>query len=339
AWRAAVAPSLRCWLGAAAASGAAAACALNAALSFLVLLAGTLFAAHASENRLKPELQQGGGWRAGFGLFVKLCTVVARPLGLAVLMAVAFYLALNPYCLANLDVLREELARFRQFRSSLPGVLSVFMFCGGPLSHALGLAGLGAALFGAVTLWQTSAAGRALVSYAAAGLLLSAWLAGSDAGETLSVRFAMFLLPLLCVLVAAALFGAWPRWARGGAAALIALGCVVATVVYLTSFTRSSRDDAGDFINRQLSHGVAVLVPKSPGPYKLPAFDFIRLRLVTDPKASHGFAVQVEDRRKPATPAGFELMASFPPERTQPPTPLSFSGRLARIYRRAAAHQ
>ncbi|MFA7006873.1 MAG: hypothetical protein WC429_22720, partial [Verrucomicrobiia bacterium] len=339
AWRTANGPSLRCWLGAAAATGAAAACALNAALSFLVLPAVALFAAHASESRLKPELQRAGGWRTGFSLFAKLCVTVARPLGLALLMASAFYLALNPYCWTNFDVLCEELARFRQFRAPLAGVENIFMFCIGPLSNALGLVGIGAAVFGAVTLWTGSAAGRALVSYTAAGLLLSAWLAGSDAGEALSIRFAMVVLPLLCLLIAAALTGSWPRWARGGAAVLIALACVVATAVYLVSFTLTSRDDAGEFINRELPAGCAVATPKSPGPYEMPAFDFSHVRLVSNPKAPHEFAVRVEDHARPGTSKEFELMASFPPERTQPPTPLSFSGRLVRIYRHVAAHQ
>lgn len=339
AWRAATVASTRCWLGAAAASGAAAACALNAAMSFLVLPAVAFCTAYASESIAKSELQQIGGWSAGFSLFAKLCAAVARPLGLALLMAAAFYLALNPYCLANLDVLREELARFRQFRSPLPGVGSIVMFCGGPLPHAIGVVGLGVTLFGAVTLWQASGAGRALVSYAVAGLLLSAWLAGSDASEALSVRFAMFMLPLLCVFIAVALTGPWPRWSRVGAAALIALAAVSATAVHLASFTRSPRDDAGEFINRTLLTGSAVAVPKSPGPYEMPAFDFVRLRLVTDPKAPHEFAVQVEDSKKPAIPAGFELVAGFPDARVQRPTPLSFSGRFARIYRRAASHQ
>ncbi|MCX6898767.1 MAG: hypothetical protein NT105_08720 [Verrucomicrobia bacterium] len=339
AWRTANEPSLRCWLGAAAATGAAAACALNAAVSFLTLPAVALSVWFNSEDRLKPELQRASGWRAGFSLFAKLCAAVARPLGLALLMAAAFYLALNPYCWTNLDVLREELARFRQFRAPLAGAENIFMFCIGPLSSALGLIGGGAAVFGAVTLWTGSAAGRALVSYAAAGLLFSAWLAGSDAGEALSIRFAMFVLPLLCLFIAVALTGAWPRWARGGAAALIALACVIATAVYLVSFTLSSRDDAGEFINHELPAGCAVATPKSPGPYEMPAFDFSRVRLVSDPKVAHEFTVRVEDHAKPGTSEGVELMASFPPERTQPPTPLSFSGRLVRIYRHVAAHQ
>ena len=329
----------RAWLGAAAATGAAAACALNAAVSFLVLPAVVLSIACASQNRLKSELQLAGGWSSGFSLFAKLCAAVARPLGLALLMAATFYLALNPYCWVNLDVLCEELARFRQFRAPLAGVENIFMFCIGPLSNALGLVGVGAAVFGAVTLWTGSAAGRALVSYTAAGLLLSAWLAGSDAGEALSIRFAMFVLPLLCLLIAAALTGSWPRWARGGAAVLIALACVVATAVYLVSFTLTSRDDAGEFINRELPADCAVATPKSPGPYEMPAFDFSRVRLVSNPKAPHEFAVRVEDHARPGTSEGFELMVSFPPERTQPPTPLSFSGRLVRVYRRATAHQ
>ena len=339
AWRTTSGPSLRCWLGAAAATGAAAACALNAALSFLMLPAVALSVWFNSENRLKPEFQLAGGWNPSISLFVKFCAAVARPLGLALLMAAAFYLALNPYCWVNLDVLREELARFRQFRSPLLGVENVFMFCSGSLFHAIGLVGLGAALVGAATLWQVAVAGRALAGYAAAGLLLSAWLAGSDAGEALSVRFAMFVLPLLCLFVAVALTGSWPRWTRGGAAALIALACIVATAVYLVSFTLSSRDDAGEFINRELPVGCVVATPKSPGPYEMPTFDFSRVRLVSDPKAPHEFAVQVEDHARLGKPEGFDLMASFPSERTQPPTPLSFSGRLVRIYRRVTAHQ
>ncbi|MBI5684828.1 MAG: hypothetical protein HZC54_07090 [Verrucomicrobia bacterium] len=334
AWRATDVPNLRCWLGASAASGAAAACALNAAASFLVVPAMAVFVAYTLEDRLKPELQQDGGWRAGLSLFARLCAAAARPLGLAALMAAAFYLALNPYCFANLDVLREELARFGQFRSPMLGVENVFMFCFGPLPHAIGTAGLGAALFGAATLWQSSAAGRALTGYAAAGLLLSAWLAGSDAGEALSIRFAMFVLPLLCLFGATALFGGWPRWARGGAAVIIATGCVVASVVYMASFTRTPRDDAGEFINRELPAGSTLAAPESPGPYEMPAFDFSRVRLVTNAKAPHEFAVRIEDHRKPATPAGFELAAGFPDARVQPPTPLSFSGRFARIYRK-----
>jgi hypothetical protein len=203
------------------------------------------------------------------------------------------------------------------------------------MSHAIGLAGLAASLFGAVTLWRASAAGRALASYAAAMLLLSAWLAGSDAGEALSVRFALAALPLLCAFVAAALAGSWPRWARGWAAALVAMGCVAATVVYLASFTRSPRDDAGGFINRELPAGCLLAAPKSPGPYEMPAFDFSRMRLITDAKTPREFAVKVEDHSRPATPAGSELMAQFPDMREQslPPTPLSFSGRFARAYR------
>ena len=164
-----VAIHLRVWLGAAAASGAAASCALNAAVSFLVLPAVAFFVAHAVESRLKPELQQSGGWSSGFSLFAKLCAAVARPLGLALLMAAAFYLALNPYCWANLDVLREELARFRQFRSPMLGAENIFMFCGGPLPHAIGLAGLGAALFGAVAAGR-EAGGFATVEEAQAAL-------------------------------------------------------------------------------------------------------------------------------------------------------------------------
>jgi len=339
AWRTASGPSLRCWLGAAAATGAAAACALNAAVSFLALPAAVLSIACTSQNSLKTALQLDGGWSSGFSPFAKLCAAVARPLGLALLMAAAFYLALNPYCWTNFDVLCEELARFRQFRAPLAGVENIFMFCIGPLSNVFGLVGVGAAVFGAVTLWTGSAAGRALVSYTTAGLLLSAWLAGSDADEALSIRFAMFVLPLLCLLIAAALTGSWPRWARGGAAVLIALACVVATAVYLVSFTLSSRDDAGEFINRELPVGCAVATPKSPGPYEMPAFDFSRVRLVSDPITPHEFAVRVEDRARPGTSERLELMVSFPPERTQPPTPLSFSGRLVRIYRRMTAHQ
>lgn len=328
AWRTSGAANMRCWLGAAAVSGAAASCSLNAAVSFLVLPA-------VGVTMLWAEARATGRLLASW----ENLRAAARPLGLALLMAAAFYLALNPYCWANLGVLREELARFRQFRAPLAGVENIFMFCVGPLSNALGLVGVGAAVFGAVTLWNGSAAGRALVGYAAAGLVLGAWLTGSDAGEALSIRFAMFVLPLLCLFIAVALTGSWPRWARGGAAALIALAGVVAAAVYLVSFTLSSRDDAGKFINHELPAGCAVAVPKSPGPYEMPAFNFSRVRLLSDPKAPHEFAVQVEDHTRLGKPEGFELMASFPAERTQPPTPLSFSGRLVRIYRRAAAHQ
>jgi hypothetical protein len=347
AWRAGDELNVRCWLGAAAASGAAAACALNAALSFLMLPAAAFFAAHAAESRPKAEFQTAGGWRAGLKLAAGLCGEVARPLGLAALVAAAVYGALNPYWLANVDVLREEMARFRQFRSPMLGVESVFAFCFGPLPHAIGLPGLGAALFGAATAWQTGVGGRAVVCWAAAALLGTAWLAGSDAAEALSVRFAIFVLPSLCVLAVAALLGPWPGWARGGAAAFIALGCAVAAAVHLASFMGSPRDDAGEFINRELPAGCALPMPASPGPYEMPAFDFSRVRPVMDATAPHEFLARVEDRWKPVAPAGFEWMAGFSPagaerlvrgmpENTPPPTPLSFSGRSVRVYRKQA---
>ena len=333
AWRTAVASTPRCWFGAAAAGGAAAACALSAGLSFLVLPAVAFFAAHALENRLKPEPQQAGGWSSDFSLIKKLCFVVARPLGLALLMAVAFYLAFNPYICVNLDVLREEFARFRQFREPQAAVGSVIAFCLATLPSALGLAGVVATVFGAMTLWKNAAAaGRAMVCYAGVALVLAAWLAGTEAGEALTVRFALFLLPLLCVFAAVALTGPWPRVARVAGAVWIALVLVSAAAVHLASFMQTPRDDAGEFINHEISAGSVVMTPKSPGPYKAPAFDFSRLRLVSDPKEPHEFVVQVEDRRSPATPTGFELMAGFPKELTLPPTPLSFSGQLVRIY-------
>ena len=202
---------------------------------------------------------------------------------------------------------------------------------------ARGLAGVVATVFGAVTLWKNAAAaGRALASYAGVALVLAAWLAGTETGDALTVRFAMFLLPMLCVFAAVALTGPWPRVARVAAAVWIALGLVSATAIHLASFMQAPRDNAGEFINRELPAGVVVMTPKSPGPYKTPAFDFSRLRLVSDPKEPHKFAVQVEERRLPATPAGFELMAGFPKELTLPPTPLSFSGRLVRIYRKSS---
>ena len=211
---------------------------------------------------------------------------------------------------------------------------SILTYCLVTLPDAVGLIAVVATIFGAVTMWRSPVAGRALVSYAAVAMVLAAGLAGSGAGEALTVRFAMFLLPLLCVFAAVALTGPWPRVVRILGAVFVVLGLVGATAVYLASFMQSPRDDGGAFINRELPASSVVLAPKSPGPYKTPAFDFSRLRLVSDPKAPHDFVVQVEDRRPPATPAGFELMAEFPKEGMLPPTPLSFSGRLVRIYRK-----
>ena len=92
---------------------------------------------------------------------------------------------------------------------------------------------------------------------------------------------------------------------------------------------------AGEFINRNLTAGTAILVPASPAPYKTPAFDFSRFTLGTHVREASGYVARVEESVVPAPPPGFELAGSFAPTARPTPMPLSFSGRFVRVYRRA----
>ncbi|MBM3888018.1 MAG: hypothetical protein FJ388_02705, partial [Verrucomicrobia bacterium] len=90
AWRAGGSGSRRAWLGAAAASGAATACALNTVVSLLAPLLMGLFLLHVSMAAIKKFT------------IVNFFIAAARPVCLALLVAAASYLAFNPYFFANL---------------------------------------------------------------------------------------------------------------------------------------------------------------------------------------------------------------------------------------------
>jgi hypothetical protein len=175
-----------------------------------------------------------------------------------------------------------------------------------------------------------------LVVYGALGALVTAWLAGTAARDPLTLRFACWWLPVLCLWIARALTGGWHRLARAGAAVLLGLGAMASAAVHLGSFLRSPRDEAGAFLNANATPGGSICVPPSPGPYEMPAFDFSRLRLVCDSSGPADYVVEVGHMAEPPPAAGTETLAVFPTPAFQPRTPLSFSGRVVAIYRRTA---
>jgi hypothetical protein len=184
-----------------------------------------------------------------------------------------------------------------------------------------------------------------VVVFVVAAVAVVAWLAGSDADEPLTARFAAFLMPVATLLaaafVAAALGGRLPRLATALAfvavvswLALVGLGKArLAAADYTASFLRSPRDEAGGFINHSLAARAPILVPASPGPYEMPVFDFSRFRLVTDRCQPHDYVVQVEETAALVAPTGYQLAGSFAASARGETTPLSFSGRSVGVYR------
>ncbi len=311
AWRAGQSPNRRAWLGAAAASGAAASCALNAGLVFLAPVLVALFAWRDDRARL---------W---------------RELGLAALVAVAMFLALNPYFFANLGVLGRELQRFRQFREPRAGLASLGGFLAGTLPESFGVLGLAIACVGGVWLWRRQAATiKPLLVYLITGLLLCASLAGSEAANPLTLRFATFLLPTIGLCLAAALASDWLRpWWGGVLTVMIGASLLGGVFTHTASFIWPSRNLSGEFVNQRFQKPTTILVPVSPGPYEMPAFDFSRHQLVSNPSAPAEVVVRVEGEERPEPPPGYSVTKSFPTD-NRLELPLSFSGRFVRVYRR-----
>jgi len=195
-------------------------------------------------------------------------------------------------------------------------------------------------MLGLILLWASKdRTNRALFAFTGIVVLLCGYLAGSESTNPLNVRFACFLLPLGCVFIAIPMVSPWRRLVRVTMAASVGISFLITTRVYLASYDSGLRDEAGAFINRNIPAGASVLVPKSPAPYELPAFDFSRLRLVSDRTQAHEYAVQVEDCQAPMLADGYAVLPDSPPSGHPVTTSLSFSGRCVRIYRRVAAHQ
>ena len=279
-----------------------------------------------------------------------------RPLVLAGGVALAVYVATNPYIpynwLANRAALTSNIsnstAMYRdQIRRTPEGIVrtgQLLIESAGVGVAVAGLAGLG---------WLLRRRPRETVIAAASGLgmlVLAALLAAGKPAEF--ARFLILPVLLLCVATACVLAAAARRHVLIGIAATIVVLAALRTPAYVRAFIVDARGDnesrllAGRYLAGHAAATDAIGLLQEPAPYAVPPLDFAHRQVLLlpaarphdfDPATLPAWLVFTADDDQVHADAwwqtNYHLVARFPPAAT-PPSRIAWANKPTFIYER-----